>query len=271
MAARSIRKLKLTSNDRLGIVADIASILTEYFISICAMEVDAPPGAEKVEIYLEVDTTDSLHPWEEVHASLRGIHSLTDFQPVATLPREAREQRLQVVLDSISDGIPAVDDTGSLTIMNRVAEEIVGLDASEGIGRAVKTLGLPETHLQECLNGAYFDRVPRNIQTGNRRYQFLATTRPIQDSSGHIVGAVEVLKDLKRIQELAKAVSQPKKKNLHPYHRFQRRPAPADPAGPADRPDRHGGQPAGGKRYRQRAFCPGDSCGKRALGGVRRH
>lgn len=214
MAPSSIRKLQLTFTDRLGIVADIASILSEFFVNIRSMEVDAPPGADQVDIFLEVDSSSSLHDWDDILSNLQEIHSLTACKLISTLPRETREKRLQVVLDSISDGILAVDNSSRLTIMNRVAEEITGLSAEKGVGRPLRELSLPENHLSEGLQGGHFDRVPRNIQTGGRRYQFLATTLPIQDSEGRTVGAVEILKDLKRIRQLASAVIQPGKKTF---------------------------------------------------------
>ncbi|MCP4109019.1 MAG: Fis family transcriptional regulator [Desulfobacteraceae bacterium] len=54
------------------------------------------------------------------------------------------------------------------------------------------------------------DNIKKNLINKKGRYQFFATGRPITDSSGHIVGAVEIGKDMREIKMLAKSISQPR-------------------------------------------------------------
>jgi signal transduction histidine kinase len=50
-----------------------------------------------------------------------------DISIIEALPREAQEKRLEIALDSIGDGILAVDTQRKAVIINRVAKHILEL------------------------------------------------------------------------------------------------------------------------------------------------
>ena len=200
-------KLKLCFMDRVGIVADVANCMARHDFNILSMEV-RPEGRRSL-VYLEARGGGSAPSEARLHATLKAIPDLEEIRSIYTLPHEKRESRYRVVLDSVSDGIVAVDEQGRLTIMNHVAREILNCRSRSVIGMRVADIGLADDSILECLAGKSFTNVRRNIITERGRFQCVASGRPIKDASGRIVGAVEVMKDMKEIRALVSAVSQP--------------------------------------------------------------
>ncbi|MEZ5583677.1 MAG: sigma 54-interacting transcriptional regulator [Candidatus Competibacteraceae bacterium] len=210
-SAPSSTKLCLTFTDRVGIVADIARILSEHAISITAMEVEVEPVSHGVQVYLALDLGQSAHQWQQAQSALSTIPGLQKIESVHSLPRERHEAWLRLVLDSISDGLLAADEHGHLTLINRAARTLFGLETTAALGQPIDTLTLGDTQLPEALAGRPCLRVPRHHVFDGHRSQFLATTLSIRDDTGRIAGAVEILQDMKELRSLAQAI-------IHPEH-----------------------------------------------------
>jgi len=199
-------KLQLIFKDRVGIIADLTTILGERAINILSMEVDA--CGEKTFIYFEThpEAGDSVHVLIQ---KLKTIHGLIDISPIKTLPQEKREKSLKVMLNSVSDGIVAIDDNGKVLAVNRVAKRILGCSDPAIVGKPVENLNLPDYLIRECLHGKQYRNIKRTSRTASGLFHFFASGQPFKDSNNRIVGAVEVMKDMKEIKELADAVSNP--------------------------------------------------------------
>jgi TyrR family helix-turn-helix protein len=199
-------KLQIEGTDRVGMVANIATVMSDGGANIISMEVEVV--GNRAIVYLEAQISPPFD-MEPLLAGLRTITGLKEVAVIHTLPLETREKRFQVVLDSISDGILAVDEEGKVTIVNRVAQEMLDSPPGGLMGRDLKGSHLSGTGILECLSGRGYRQVNRDLITERGRFQFLATGKPIRDSRERIVGAVEILKELREIKETANAVSQP--------------------------------------------------------------
>ncbi|GBC59845.1 hypothetical protein DENIS_0786 [Desulfonema ishimotonii] len=82
-------------------------------------------------------------------------------------------------------------------------------EGHEVIGKTLEEIESPDDSVLECLSGKTFINIKKSIITPRGRFQFFATGKPIKDASGRVVGAVEIVKDMKEIRALAQAVSQP--------------------------------------------------------------
>ncbi|MEW5722160.1 MAG: sigma 54-interacting transcriptional regulator [Thermodesulfobacteriota bacterium] len=206
---KSSLKLNLLFSDRVGIVADLSALLARGGLNIVSMEVERKENA--ADIYLEAESEGGRLDRHKVFEMLSGIPDLRSIKYIDTLPREKRENTFQVVLDNVSDGILSVDPDGRITTINKVAKEILGCGEKTVEGRTIKDLGLPDLTLAECLEGASFTNEKRNIITDKGRFQYLATGKPITGFGGRVMGAVEIMRDMKEIRKLARAVSQSEK------------------------------------------------------------
>ncbi len=61
--------------------------------------------------------------------------------------REARVKELESILDTATDGVIVVDETGRILSLNRSAEALFGYDQREVVGDALTVLFAPESHI----------------------------------------------------------------------------------------------------------------------------
>lgn len=132
-----------------------------------------------------------------LRASLDTIReALLKAVEVAKLRREEKRKayRLKAILDSVYDGIIAVDAEGRLEIVNRAAERMLGVDAVKSIGRKAITV-IPNSRLTEVLHTGKAE-IGELQDLGNVH---IVTNRvPIKDET-EIMGAVATFQDVSRV------------------------------------------------------------------------
>jgi len=200
-------KLELLFTDRKQIVKNISKIVSEHDLNIVSMEVENKD--KKTLIYIETSGSRFSPSNTVIIRHLKKIPDLIELTQINSMPQEIREDRLKIVLDSISDGIISIDRFGFITTINRVARKMLGLNDLAVIGKKLTSLPLDNVDLLDCLKGKSFQNKKRNIITKNGRFQFFSAGITIKDLSGEITGAVEIMKDMKEITELADEVTNP--------------------------------------------------------------
>jgi len=198
-------KLKLRVVDRVGVLAEIAGVLAEDGVNVLSMEMEKRD--DETFVYLELETGPDSPAEDLFLTTLQALPALLDLETIRTMPQERREKRFQVVLDSVSDGILSINEEGDLTTINRVARKMLGLDERELTGHNLRDLELPDSSLLACLDGQVYHNLKRSLSRGTKRFQYLASGEVIRDSKERIVGAVEVLRDLRGLREAANAAA----------------------------------------------------------------
>ena len=89
------------------------------------------------------------------------------------------------------------------------AREALRCEDHEVVGHSIKELKLPDHTILDCLEGNEFNDLKKDLITATGRIQYFSTGRPIRDSAGHIIGAVEIAKDMQEIKRLARSISEP--------------------------------------------------------------
>ncbi|BBO87331.1 sigma 54-interacting transcriptional regulator [Desulfosarcina ovata] len=202
-------KLNLLFQDRVGVVADISSRLADRAMNIVSMEVERKN--ELADIYLEVDPGSCAISSQDILETLSGLDGLQSIRAIQTLPNENRQNTFHTVLDNISDGIVSIDEHGRITTINQLARTILNCGDKDLIGRRFDAAVGTETALLQCLDGKPYTRLRRSVSTDKGKFEFFTSARPIVDSSGRIIGAVEIMKDLKAIKAMVEEVVQPEK------------------------------------------------------------
>jgi PAS domain S-box-containing protein len=200
-------KIRLCFQDRIGIVADISNILAANGLNIVFMEVVR--RSVQAIVYVEVEGAGQFDDTRKLIEILQSIQDIQEIDFIDTLPQEAREDRFRVVLDNISDGVVSVDREGMVTTINKVASRVYECQAAEIIGKSIKQIDLPQYAILKCLDGRILKNVKQNLITPKGRYQYISTCRPIRDSSGLVVGAVEIAKDMQEVKRMAQTFSEP--------------------------------------------------------------
>ena len=202
-------KLELIYKDRVGIVADISSVVAHHGGNITSMEVIR--CEDRAQVYLETEEVERVNWFDEIFDILANIAGFIQIRLIETLPQEERENRFRVVLDNISDGVVSIDRKGNVTTINRVARQALDCGDRGVAGSAVRALNLPDFQILECLEGKKFSNVKKDLITATGRYHYFSTGRPIRDAKGRIIGAVEIIRDMQEIKKLARSISYPTK------------------------------------------------------------
>jgi len=126
----------------------------------------------------------------------------------------AEQQRLQAVLDTVVDGIIAIDGKGSILLANPATARLFGFTLDEMLGHNVKML-MPQPFEREhdqYLRNFHATRKPKIIGsgrevTGQRKDgstfpMYLAVSEMIRGDDSHFVGVVRDISEHKRMERM---------------------------------------------------------------------
>ena len=126
-------KLNMLFKDRIGIVADLSTLIAENGFSIISMEVERKD--DKADVYVGIEKQDRIPDREAIFEMLGKIPDLLEIRFLEILPQEMRENRFRVVLDNIGDGVISIDRDGRITTINRVARKVLRICGSSSTMR----------------------------------------------------------------------------------------------------------------------------------------
>ncbi len=118
-------------------------------------------------------------------------------------------RQLETILQSMTDGMVAVDNHGVVVAFNREAERILEVKQSEAVGRPVSEIlqlqdpsgGPLSPSIYDLKKGAVSGKVA-GVSRSN--LPVVVTSAPIEDENSEVLGAVAVVRDLTREVEIEK-------------------------------------------------------------------
>ncbi len=133
---------------------------------------------------------------DEIGQLARSFNKLTLNLKEATVTRDREQKKLSSVLTHMTDGVIATDQDGRLILMNKRAEELLGVSSAE-----VMRQPLPEVlHLTETFKvyDMFNHTEPVLLDFSNEEKEFLleAHFSVIQEDGGPINGLITVLHDV---------------------------------------------------------------------------
>lgn len=200
-------KYRLVFTDRIGIVFDIARLMTDKRYNIVAMEVEQTGG--QAVISLEIDRSAKDLDQQSLREHFGLLPGLVELEELKNLPRERREQWLQTVFEGMSEGVISVDVDGVVNTVNGVACRILGEKQDDLAGRHIGEVSPKDSILLECLEKKIQISRRKSLVTETGRVEFYGSARPILDDHGVLAGAVLLMKDLKEVKEMVDVVSTP--------------------------------------------------------------
>ena len=132
-----------------------------------------------------------------------------DLRDTADEQLELR-RRLETILQSMTDGVVAVNNHGAIVAFNREAERILEVSQAQVIGRHVKKVLQLRDPSGKPVSPAIYDLQKGSVQgtvanlSSNVSRPVVVTSAPIEDDAGEVLGAVAVLRDLTREVEIEK-------------------------------------------------------------------
>ncbi|MCF6137837.1 sigma 54-interacting transcriptional regulator [Pseudalkalibacillus berkeleyi] len=121
---------------------------------------------------------------------------------IQQLSSQSRQQDL--VLSSSHDGMVAIDQQRRITIMNKSARIMTGLQDYPVIGEEITTL-IPNSELPKVLDHGKTEINKEQVLDNGRK--IITTRTPMIDDTGNTIGAFAVFKDITEVVEMAEEVT----------------------------------------------------------------
>jgi transcriptional regulator of aroF, aroG, tyrA and aromatic amino acid transport len=132
------------------------------------------------------------------------------------MPYEEREWELKAILNSVSEGILAINQKGKITHINEVACRMFHCIPQSVTGRSVtEILGENPPVLDTLLSGNIYKLQECRIRREGRTIRFFASCEPVRNEKGQIIGAVSTIKDFRQVEKMLAKVD--KMRNLNGF------------------------------------------------------
>ena len=196
-------RLKIENEDRLGLLFDISSVISGRKIAVLSMELF--PNIMFVEInWVSSDV------YRQLHSELMRISQVTRVTKIGLMPHQEKERQIRAILDSVSEGILAINKKGTLTAFNPGAEKVFRLDAAEVLGRSIGEVLSPKLPILKSLrDGTSYNNQEILLETARGKCHYITSGRPIKDENGQTIGMVATVKDMSAVRELVYSITQP--------------------------------------------------------------
>ena len=121
---------------------------------------------------------------------------------------------MDVILDSIADGVFTIDNDKNITSFNKAAEKITGISKEQAIGQKCFDLLRANICQTACAlektlkTGKEIIDLPINVlNSEGKNIPVSISTAVLKDKKGNIIGGVETFRDLSSLEELRKEIS----------------------------------------------------------------
>jgi len=197
-------RLWISFEDRVGFVFDISRVIFAWRLNIVSIEITRAGS-----LYVNIEKID-VRELVGLISELNAIPGVLEICRVPLMPSEEREKKLQAILDTVSEGILAVDAEGSITSINPVAEDIFRYTAAELLGKNIAEVLSKEIPILRCLkDGKAYNHLEISINTPRGHLNFLSTARPLKDDGENIIGAVDCIKDMSEVKQFVYSMTKP--------------------------------------------------------------
>ncbi|HZD93117.1 MAG TPA: PAS domain S-box protein, partial [Candidatus Sulfotelmatobacter sp.] len=126
---------------------------------------------------------------------------------------EQAASKLAAIVESSEDAIISKDLNGVVTSWNKAAERLFGYSAEEIIGRPITTIIPRELHGDEPLILAKISAGERiehfetiRLRKNGERLNISLTVSPIRDTTGTVVGAAKIVRDITQQKKMEAAI-----------------------------------------------------------------
>jgi PAS domain S-box-containing protein len=123
------------------------------------------------------------------------------------------DDRFEAILNSISDGVFAVDSQWRITCFNRAAERTIGMSRDDALGRLCSEVFRSNICREACAlrytmeTGRPVVNLPISIRNAaERRVPVTVSTAILRDRRGKVIGGVETFRDLDLVKSLLREV-----------------------------------------------------------------
>lgn len=194
-------RIEITTKDRVGMALDILTLLFHRKYSINSLEVFPEKVYIKIENVVQEDVVCLIEEIEE-------IEDIVEVSKVELLPYESNERKLLAIIDSVDEGIIAMNSKEEIEIFNSYCEKVFNYKKQEVVGKSIRKIlpGNIAPMLGLLKDDSEYNNIEIKMNTPRGELHYITTGRSIKDDEGRTVGAVASIRDSKKVMEMAKVV-----------------------------------------------------------------
>lgn len=191
-------RLCMPCTNRPGLLLDISQILVNWECNIVSVEVD------KGELYLECQLASEKQK-PQIMRELQQVDGIYKVSEVFDMPSKERVEQLEAALDSVPDGVLAVNDSGILKHCNKAAANILRLK-EDGLEQPLSSSLADSLLIWQTLDSGYSFRNREIFIESIGRY-CMVSTLPLRNDTNEAVGAVVTICDSRDVRELVQKMT----------------------------------------------------------------
>lgn len=193
--------IKIDFIDCPGLGLEIFKMTEKNQIDKIAMEV-LPGGGMMIKFRCAVDQLVA-----KLVDDLKMVTGVTRVGFCDQMPYEEREHELRTILNSVSEGIIAIDKQGKIIHINDIACKIFYCTAQQVIGwRAEELLLQAPLILTTLRTGQSYKFQEEKIKRNGKDIHVLTSCIPVKNDQGQIIGAVSTIKDFQQVEKIISQV-----------------------------------------------------------------
>ncbi|MEG0773476.1 sigma 54-interacting transcriptional regulator [Clostridium sp.] len=194
-------RFEIITEDKIGVTLKILEKIYKANISLTSVEVFPTKVCVKIE-----DTHRSKK--EYLINEFYTLEEVIEVKELELLYYEQNERKLIAVLDSVDDGIIAVDKKGKIEIFNRYSEGIFEYSRENAIGKEINSiLKQDEGILNLIKQGKNYKNIEISVKNSNTEKHYMISGMPIMDDDNNVLGGVSSLRDVNKAIEMVKVIS----------------------------------------------------------------
>ncbi|MFH0814462.1 MAG: PAS domain-containing protein [Pseudomonadota bacterium] len=149
-------------------------------------------------------------------AFLRGQPSniIVSLPAKEMMKKPERKNQIEVILNSIADGVFTIDRDKNVTSFNRAAERITGISRQQAIGQKCFDV----FHSSICQTSCALEKTMRTgkehidlkvniLNVNGEEIPVSISTAVLRDETGKVIGGVETFRDLSVLEKLKKEIT----------------------------------------------------------------
>ncbi|QQE79620.1 sigma 54-interacting transcriptional regulator [Alicyclobacillus sp. SO9] len=189
--------IQIDFTDRKGLGYEIFQAFEDHGCDKVFMEVAPGQG-----MLIKARST-SAETVETLMHDIRRLEGVNSVGIRSQMAYEDRENELRTILNSVNEGIIAIDQNGIVTHLNESACLILDYEPSDIVGRrAAEILGADTPLSKVFITGQTFPFHEGLIHRNHRAIRFLASYVPIINDSNKVIGVVVTVKAESQIKEM---------------------------------------------------------------------
>lgn len=192
-------KICIENKDRHGLVYDISKILLKYNVNIISMEVI------KNTTYLETEAL-SYKGEQKILSELHELSGIVQIKSIMLMPHNEKYQQMDIVFNTINEGIIITDKNGNIIYINKDAVKILKIPNDDILGQNIsKALPFCKLLLKTLQTGKKY--LHHEVYAEEYDNHYMVSSQPLLDENNNLSGGVAVIRDMETVRQIYQKIT----------------------------------------------------------------